>query len=121
MITLIFASESTGLLDSISLGRLVVALIFLAVLALVVRTVVDLNRHPPAPVSSASLTNISESIVLLSISVILLIGGTIISLTISDALGGSIASIGGVFSMVEQRRRHKREGNPDPPLFTRKK
>lgn len=49
------------------------------------------------------------SITLLSISLLLLIVGTTISLQISDALGGAIASIGGFISMFEAHVRHKRE------------
>jgi hypothetical protein len=41
--------------------------------------------------------------------------------TSNDVVGGTVATIGGFIGTYEVRRRHKREGHPDQPLWTSKK
>lgn len=87
---------------------LLLFLIIIAAITLVIRSIIRIYKRTsqsPLPVAKFPVF----SICMLSISLLLLIVGTIISLQVSDALGGAIASIGGFFGMFESHVRHKRE------------
>ena len=83
---------------------LIIILIITVGIALVIRAIVRTLR---SPLRAAKFPVFS--IFMLSISLALLIIGTLMSIFISDALGGAIAAIGGVVSTIEVQVRHKRE------------
>jgi len=79
---------------------LLLLIIIAAVGALVIRRMVHAYRQPKFPIFS---------ITMLSISLMMLIGGIILSLQVSDAIGGTVSTVGGFFGMLESHVRNKRE------------
>jgi hypothetical protein len=76
-------------------------------MALVIRSIVRVYKRT---IQSSQPTKFPLfSISLLSISLLFLIVGTWMSLQISDALGGTIATLGGFIGTFEAYVRHKRD------------
>jgi hypothetical protein len=87
-----------------SILSLLLILIITIGIALVIRAMVRTLRSPLRATKFPVF-----SIFMLSISLALLVIGTLMSIFISDALGGAIAAIGGVAGTIESQVRHKRE------------
>lgn len=116
-VTPLVASESShSIVGPISTFKLLLIFILIIILASVSYSIVR-RRSRPATATRFPVA----SLVLLGLSLILFVGGTIISVTSNDVVGGTVATIGGFIGTYEVRRRHKREGHPDQPLWTSKK
>jgi len=91
-----------------SLFTLLVFLVIICVMVFIVRSIVGVYERTVK--SSQPVVGFPVfSIVMLSISLVLLVAGTIVSLTVSDALGGALAGLSSFAGMYESHVRHKRE------------
>lgn len=91
-----------------TLFNLLILLIIIGTITIVIRSLVGVFRRTirsPQPMAKFP----TFSITMLSISLLLLIVGTLISLQLSDGLGNALASLGGFFGLLESNVRHKRE------------
>ena len=113
-LSLVASEQSGGIVNSLNPLNLLITLAVLFILGMIVRSIIRGRTHPKTVLQRGKFPVVS--IVLLSISLVLLITGNVISFFLNDAIGGAIATLSGFVGMYESRRRHKREGHPDPPL-----
>lgn len=119
----LFASQPTGsILEKISPFSIVMMLAVGILTALIVRSILYRRKHPRpvAQVPGDPIEHLSLSMTLLSISLVTMIIGTIISVRGNDAVGGALATVSSFVGLYEQRVRHRRAGHPDTPLWTPK-
>jgi tellurite resistance protein TehA-like permease len=91
-----------------SLFSLLVLLFIIAVAVVIIKAIINtFKRSSQSPNQTSGFPTFS--IAMLSISLILLIVGTWMSLQVSDAIGGALATLSGFFGMFESHVRHKRE------------
>ena len=95
---------------AMSFLTLLILLVMIGAIILVIRAIVRVYKRPahsPQPITKFPTFSIS----MLSISLILLIAGTLMSLFVNDGYGSAIASLGGFFGLLESNVRHKREAH----------